>query len=76
MSAAPNVDVLNNQDLLQVASGKVGFKTFLAAVKAAGLTNTLKGTGPFTLFIPSDEAFNKLPNGTVNRWLKPETKPS
>ena len=76
MSAAPNVDVLNNQDLLQAAAGKVGFKTFLSAVKAAGLTDTLKGTGPFTLFIPSDEAFNKLPDGTVNRWLKPETKPS
>ena len=74
MSAAPNVDVLNNQDLLQAAAGKVGFKTFLAAVKAAGLTDTLKGTGPFTLFIPSDEAFNKLPDGTVDRWLKPENK--
>jgi uncharacterized surface protein with fasciclin (FAS1) repeats len=74
MSAAPNVDVLNNQDILQAVGGKGGFKTFLAAVKAAGLTDSLKGSGPFTLFIPSDEAFKKLPDGTVDRWFKPENK--
>ena len=74
MSAAPNVDVLNNQDILQAVGGKGGFKTFLAAVKAAGLTDSLKGSGPFTLFIPSDEAFKKLPDGTLDRWFKPENK--
>jgi uncharacterized surface protein with fasciclin (FAS1) repeats len=74
MSAAPNVDVLNNQDILQAVGGKGGFKTFLAAVKAAGLTDSLRGSGPFTLFIPSDEAFKKLPDGTVDRWFKPENK--
>jgi uncharacterized surface protein with fasciclin (FAS1) repeats len=74
MNAAPNVDVLNHQDILQAVGGKGGFKTFLAAVKAAGLTDTLKGSGPFTLFIPSDEAFKKLPDGTLDRWFKPENK--
>ena len=74
MSAAPHVDVLNNQDILQAAAGKGGFKTFLAAVKAAGLTDTFKNSGPFTLFVPSDEAFKKLPDGTLDRWLKPENK--
>ena len=74
MSAAPNVDVVHNQDILQVAAISPGFKTFLAAVKAAGLTETLKESGPFTMFVPSDEAFKKLPDGTVDRWLKPENK--
>ena len=74
MSAAPHVDVLNNQDILQAAAGKGGFKTFLAAVKAAGLTDTFKNSGPFTLFVPSDDAFKKLPDGTLDRWLKPENK--
>ena len=74
MSAAPNVDVVHNQDILQVAAISPGFKTFLAAVKAAGLTDTFKNSGPFTLFVPSDEAFKKLPDGTLDRWLKPENK--
>ena len=74
MNAAPHVDVLNNQDILQAAAGKGGFKTFLAVVKAAGLTDTFKNSGPFTLFVPSDEAFKKLPDGTVDRWFKPENK--
>jgi uncharacterized surface protein with fasciclin (FAS1) repeats len=74
MSLAPNVGVVNNQDILQVAANNVGFKTFLAAVKAAGLTETLKESGPFTVFVPSDEAFKRLPDGTVDRWLKPENK--
>jgi uncharacterized surface protein with fasciclin (FAS1) repeats len=74
MSAAPQVAVVNKQDILQVVAGNGGFKTLLAAVKAAGLNETLKESGPFTLFAPSDEAFKRLPDGTVDRWLKPENK--
>ena len=55
-----------------VASGK--FKTLAAALKAAGLVETLQGTGPFTVFAPTDEAFAKLPKGTVEDLLKPENK--
>jgi uncharacterized surface protein with fasciclin (FAS1) repeats len=51
-----------------VASGK--FKTLVAAVQAAGLVDTLKGPGPFTVFAPTDEAFAKLPKGTVEGLLK------
>ena len=74
MNAAPNIGVANHQDILQVAASRGSFKTFLAAVKAAGLNDTLKESGPFTLFAPSDEAFKRLPDGTVDRWLKPENK--
>ena len=55
-----------------VASGK--FKTLAAALKAAGLVETLQGTGPFTVFAPTDEAFAKLPKGTLEDLLKPENK--
>jgi uncharacterized surface protein with fasciclin (FAS1) repeats len=50
------------------------FNTLVAAVKAAGLVDTLKGAGPFTVFAPTDEAFAKLPAGTVENLLKPENK--
>lgn len=55
-----------------VAAGK--FNTLAAALKAAGLVETLKGEGPFTVFAPTDEAFAKLPPGTVENLLKPENK--
>ena len=55
-----------------VAAGK--FNTLAAALKAAGLVETLKGDGPFTVFAPTDEAFAKLPAGTVETLLKPENK--
>ena len=51
-----------------------GFKTLVAAVKAAGLVDTLSGKGPFTVFAPTDEAFAKLPKGTLETLLKPENK--
>ena len=51
-----------------------GFNTLVAAVKAAGLVDTLKGPGPFTVFAPTDAAFAKLPAGTVESLLKPENK--
>jgi uncharacterized surface protein with fasciclin (FAS1) repeats len=50
------------------------FNTLVAAVKAAGLVETLKGPGPFTVFAPTDAAFAKLPEGTVENLLKPENK--
>ena len=55
-----------------VQSGK--FNTLVAALKAAGLVNTLSGKGPFTVFAPSDTAFSKLPAGTVDGLLMPENK--
>ncbi|WP_295850142.1 fasciclin domain-containing protein [Tardiphaga sp.] len=55
-----------------VAAGKFG--TLVAAVQAAGLVETLKGAGPFTVFAPTDDAFAKLPAGTVEDLLKPENK--
>jgi uncharacterized surface protein with fasciclin (FAS1) repeats len=55
-----------------VAAGK--FNTLAAALKAAGLVETLKGSGPFTVFAPTDDAFAKLPKGTVEELLKPENK--
>ncbi|MGV3754336.1 MAG: fasciclin domain-containing protein [Verrucomicrobiota bacterium] len=57
-----------------MASGAGSFKTLVAAVKAAGLVETLQGKGPFTVFAPTDEAFAKLPAGTVESLLKPENK--
>src|SRR5512142_1362116 len=50
------------------------FNTLVAAVKAAGLVDALKGDGPFTVFAPTDEAFAKLPAGTLDKLLKPENK--
>jgi uncharacterized surface protein with fasciclin (FAS1) repeats len=55
-----------------VAAGQ--FKTLAAALNSAGLVKTLKGSGPFTVFAPTDEAFAKLPAGTVDDLLKPENK--
>jgi uncharacterized surface protein with fasciclin (FAS1) repeats len=62
------------KDLVAVASGADNFKTLVAAVKAAGLVETLQGKGPFTVFAPTDAAFAKLPAGTVEDLLKPESK--
>ena len=61
-------------DIVDVAVKAGSFKTLVAAVKAAGLVETLKGDGPFTVFAPTDEAFAKLPKGTVEDLLKPENK--
>ncbi len=57
---------------MDTAVGAGSFKTLVAAVKAAGLVETLKGEGLFTVFAPTDEAFAKLPEGTVESLLKPE----
>jgi uncharacterized surface protein with fasciclin (FAS1) repeats len=62
------------QDVVAVAAGAPNFKTLVTAIKAAGLVETLQGKGPFTVFAPTDEAFAKLPKGTVEELLKPENK--
>jgi len=62
------------QDIGDTAVSAGSFNTLVAAVKAADLVDTLKGTGPFTVFAPTDEAFAKLPAGTVEELLKPENK--
>jgi uncharacterized surface protein with fasciclin (FAS1) repeats len=62
------------KDIVDTAVAAGSFKTLVAAVKAAGLAETLKGPGPFTVFAPTDEAFAKLPAGTVESLLKPENK--
>lgn len=63
-----------SKDIVDTAVGAGSFKTLVAAVQAAGLVETLKGEGPFTVFAPTDEAFAKLPAGTVETLLKPENK--
>ena len=60
------------KDIVDTAVGAGTFNTLVAAVKAAGLVDTLKKPGPYTVFAPSDEAFAKLPKGTVENLLKPE----
>ncbi|WP_425405009.1 fasciclin domain-containing protein [Hwanghaeella sp.] len=61
-------------DIVDTAVEAGAFQTLVAAVKAAGLVDTLKGEGPFTVFAPTDDAFAKLPAGTVEDLLKPENK--
>ena len=62
------------QDIVDVAVGAGQFDTLAAALDAAGLVETLKGDGPFTVFAPTDAAFAKLPEGTVETLLKPENR--
>ncbi len=62
------------QNIVGVAAGNDAFSTLVAAVKAAGLVDTLSGNGPFTVFAPTNDAFDKLPKGTVESLLKPEAK--
>ena len=61
-------------DIVDTAVSAKSFKTLVAAAKAAGLVETLKSEGPFTVFAPTDEAFAKLPKGTIAELLKPENK--
>ncbi len=64
----------SDKDIVDTAVEAGQFKTLAAALEAAGLVSTLKGAGPFTVFAPTDEAFAKLPAGTVENLLKPENK--
>jgi uncharacterized surface protein with fasciclin (FAS1) repeats len=68
-SAAPSTDAMS-KDIVQTATEAGSFKTLLTAVKAAGLVDTLEGTGPFTVFAPTDAAFAALPAGTLDGLLK------
>lgn len=64
----------SNMTIVEVVTSDKQFKTLAKAVEAAGLVDTLKGDGPFTVFAPTDEAFAKLPKGTLEELLKPENK--
>ena len=72
--AAPALADNHAKDIVDTAVGAGSFTTLVAAVQAAGLVDTLKGAGPFTVFAPTDDAFKKLPAGTVEDLLKPENK--
>jgi len=65
-----------SKNIIQNAVNSKDHTTLVAAVKAAGLVDTLQGTGPFTVFAPTNEAFGKLPAGTVDTLLKTENKPT
>src|SRR6478736_25757 len=64
----------SSKNIIENAMNSKDHTTLVAAVKAAGLVETLQGKGPFTVFAPTNEAFNKLPKGTVENLLKPENK--
>ena len=64
----------SSKDIVDTAAAAGSFKTLATALQAAGLVETLKGQGPFTVFAPTDDAFAKLPAGTLNDLLKPENK--
>ena len=64
----------DDDNIVDVAVGNKDFSTLVAAVKAADLVETLSGKGPFTVFAPTNDAFAKLPKGTVESLLKPEAK--
>src|SRR5665213_1957320 len=66
--------MFDNKDIVDNAVNSKDHTTLVAAVKAAGLVDTLKGAGPFTVFAPTNEAFAALPAGTVENLLKPENK--
>lgn len=68
------VEVVETPNIVGVASANADFSTLVAAVRAAELVETLSGEGPFTVFAPTNAAFEKLPAGTVETLLKPESK--
>src|SRR5436305_9018846 len=67
-------EMFPTRDIVDNAVNSADHTTLVAAVKAAGLVDTLKGPGPFTVFAPTNAAFSKLPAGTVETLLKPENK--
>lgn len=71
--AIDTMAVAETPNIVGVASGNADFSTLVTAVKAAGLVETLSGEGPFTVFAPNNAAFDKLPAGTVDGLLKPES---
>lgn len=73
-SALAGATGMPSKDIVDTAVSAGSFKTLTTALKAAGLVQTLKGKGPFTVFAPTDEAFAKLPAGTLESLLKPANK--
>lgn len=71
---ATTLSFAQTKDVVDIAIGSQDHTTLVAAVKAADLVTTLKGKGPFTVFAPTNAAFDKLPAGTVENLLKPENK--
>ena len=74
LTATASAGGKQEKNIVEIAAGAGQFNTLVAAVKAAGLAETLQGSGPFTVFAPTDAAFAKLPEGTVESLLKPENK--
>lgn len=72
-TAMDSTAAVDAQNIVEVASSNPDFSTLVTAVKAAGLVETLSGAGPFTVFAPTNAAFDKLPAGTVDGLLKPES---
>jgi uncharacterized surface protein with fasciclin (FAS1) repeats len=73
-SLTPDEAPPSDRSILAVAQQSNDFHTLVAAIKAAGLEGTLRGDGPYTVFAPTDAAFDKLPPGTVERLLQPENR--
>ena len=73
-SKARNVSYTHKKDIVDIAASSDDFSTLVAAVKAADLVSTLKSDGPFTVFAPTNKAFNTLPAGTVESLLEPKAK--
>jgi uncharacterized surface protein with fasciclin (FAS1) repeats len=74
LAFAPFLTFAQNKDVVDIAAGSADHTTLVAAVKAADLVSTLKGAGPFTVFAPTNAAFDKLPANAVTDLLKPENK--
>lgn len=72
VAVSTNAQATGSQTVVEIAAGNKDFSTLVAAVKAAGLVETLSGKGPFTVFAPTNEAFAKLPKATLESLLKPE----
>ena len=69
-----STSIARGKNVVDTAAANGSFKTFGNALRRSGLADTLKGEGPFTLFAPTDAAFEKLPAGQLDTWLKPENK--
>jgi uncharacterized surface protein with fasciclin (FAS1) repeats len=72
MNTTSNTD--NSKNLVDTAAANGSFKTFGKAIERAGMSDTLRGVGPFTIFAPTDDAFDKLPSGKLDNLFKPENK--
>lgn len=74
LGGVATAETAKEKSLVEIAAGNDDFTTLVAAVKAAGLVETLSGKGPFTIFAPTNAAFDKLDKGTLTSLLKPENK--